>query len=309
MIEFSASLTRKRNEPVCVRLVQVKRRDLTATLATKSGAVRCDTHFKQRDYLPVVCRCMNYHLLFLTLPITGVSLHMVIRHNFGSKISKLKYTHKKNPSSHCSVYKSMLLRKSTLFFYMLSAWGLKPAPSFSMSYMGHVWKEASVHMDTRTENFLHERSSLAIFSAIPFICICSQGSYAVPNSLWKVRCWSPVKLKPLLTQMADSGQERTCDSLHGFFNTMWFNSDTSNTLNRATGDGSVSYVLHHQAPTHFLIRSLGYALPASSGMFLVVILSCNLVVSEVDQSMQRSPCRRPRGARRLHSTNFFTPPR
>lgn len=41
-------------------------RRLAATLPTKSGAVVCDAHFKQKNYLPVICMCKIHNLLLKT---------------------------------------------------------------------------------------------------------------------------------------------------------------------------------------------------------------------------------------------------
>lgn len=54
-----------------VWFVPMKRRDFTAAPATVRGVVVCDAHFKQKDYHPVMCICINYNLLK-----NSVSLHI-----------------------------------------------------------------------------------------------------------------------------------------------------------------------------------------------------------------------------------------
>lgn len=57
--------------------------DVTCTMAIKSSAVVCDTHFKQMDYISVNCLCIIYNLLLKTcviFPWQGDSSLMPLQH-------------------------------------------------------------------------------------------------------------------------------------------------------------------------------------------------------------------------------------
>lgn len=50
-----------------VWFVQVMRQDFTVKSALKSDAFKREAHFKQRDYLSVICACIIYNLLVLKI--------------------------------------------------------------------------------------------------------------------------------------------------------------------------------------------------------------------------------------------------
>lgn len=64
-----------------VQFVQMKRQNFTVRSAAKSIAVVCDGVLKQRDYFPVLCTRIIYHLLPLK---TSVSLKCSLAETAGS---------------------------------------------------------------------------------------------------------------------------------------------------------------------------------------------------------------------------------